>query len=220
MRNIFTFMLMGLFYCVTALGQSLYGYRIVPSAQQGMVSFSPETPSVVTSINNYREFDSFRFDYTTIVAGEFVKGDYYYSSLYGSTAIYPGTLTRLNTDNWEVVASRQCTDPYSWPYDMAALDDMSYDYTTDILYGLLYSATEAYLVKIDTKTLDYTYDPNVNLIRKGLRNFAFDLDGTCYAIGYDNNLYTLNPNTGAVVLIGSTDVDVTNSYRRGMAFNH
>ncbi|MDR1683779.1 MAG: hypothetical protein LBS25_10415, partial [Candidatus Symbiothrix sp.] len=223
MKKILTFMLFGWLCCTIAVGQqTLYGYRIVPSAKRGIISFSPEMPSVVTQVNTYRDFDAIRNEYMSIVAGEFVKGDFYYSSLYEmwSGAIYPGALVRLNTDNWEVVKLQRYTNLDDLPYYARALDDLSYDFTTNTLYGLIAYETGSYLVTIDRETLEYATPLGNTMILPAIRTMAFDVDGTCYAAGYDNQLYTLNVNTGAVTLVGDMEIDLTTSYRRAMGFNH
>jgi hypothetical protein len=215
MKKTLVFLLVLLVFS-TANGQTqLYGYRSYPVAGKGFVSFSPENPASVTQINSYRDFDDFRFDYNVIAAGEFVKGDFYYNSYYSSPggAEYPGSLKRIATDTWKVVDSAPTEgsdlDRYS-----VSLWDMSYDYSTNTLYGI---TSRSYLVTIDLNTLQ----PLVIIsIDKSLLTLAIDLYGTFYGIGRDANLYTVNKSTGVTTLVGSTGFTLTNAYYQSMTFDH
>lgn len=97
--------------------------------------------------------------------------------------------------------------------------DMTYDYSTDRVYGV--QSGNEYLATLDITTgavtrvakfSDGTSDP-IYVIA-----LAADLDGQLYAIATNDNFYTVDKTTAKCTLVGSTGIDA--AYDQSMAFDY
>lgn len=101
----------------------------------------------------------------------------------------------------------------------AHLGDMSFDYTTNTMYGLKSDNETLVTLDLNTgttttvgyfRTADYKYPYILTL--------AIDLNGQMYAIGTDDNFYAVDKTNAILTLIGSTGADA--AFTQSMEFDH
>jgi|GEM_PF-1651281 len=94
---------------------------------------------------------------------------------------------------------------------------MSIDYTSGILYGIGSdtAGSTMFLCAMDMDTGAVTQIGNFSVT---MLTFAIDVNGTAYGIASDGNLYTINLETAAITLVGSTGLSV--GYVQDMCFDY
>lgn len=99
------------------------------------------------------------------------------------------------------------------------LTDMTYDYTTNTMFGIASSAEK--LAKIDLKTSDVTLiDAFRNQASEAIYALALacDLDGKLYLISTGDTLYTVDKETAVCFPVGFLEADA--AFTQTMTFDH
>lgn len=106
---------------------------------------------------------------------------------------------------------------YSRPYQCS---DMTYDVTTGTMYGLQikYSgeAIDPTLIRID---LNNGKSSEIGTVSTPIAAIACNNWGELYGMGYNGNLYSIDKQSGALVLIGNTNIATDQSQAQSMEFD-
>lgn len=137
-------------------------------------------------------------------------GEYYDGRVYAYTATWysePRQFVVLDTITWAPVASAT-TEDY--------IQDMAFDYSSKMMFGLRATNTTSELVKISLTNGETELIGNTGI---NLHAMACSKDGILYAISSDGDLCTIDKATGIPTTIGNTGItDV--AYLQSMAFDH
>ena len=148
---------------------------------------------------------------TTVGAAPDTYGAAYaYGTIYGYTNT-DGCFFAIPFDDLansaDYVGSTQMTD--------LVIRSMSVDYTAGVLYGIATSNNDFCLVAID---MDSGAAETIGNLGVTMLAFAIDINGVAYGIASNGNLYTIDLETAAITLVGSTGQSV--SYVQDMAFDY
>jgi hypothetical protein len=176
----------------------LYGYRIYEdgSTVRSIVSFNSNTPGTVAVASNY-----------TDGAYSVASGEYYAGKLYLYTRPSSGTayhFVTLSTDTWTEVAKTNVT---------VVPNDLSYDYSTDILYAISGSPSVLSSVNLTTGALTA-----IRTLDRYYLTLSADLDGNLYGIDVSGNFVKINKAASAGTVIGFTGI--TPNYIQSASFDH
>lgn len=186
----------------------LFGYRVwdlVARPMQAFISFASNQPQNGSLVYPY---------YTpaapanTMNAGEYVNG-YFYGYTMAENHETGNTLrdfVKINT--------LTATDEFAIPISEIP-NDMAYDYTTNVMYGIFTPQGNSNLVTIDLETGAMTTIGSLNRLVIGL---ACNHDGELFIIDINGNLLAVNKQTAAVSFLGSTGI--LPNYVQSMAFDH
>lgn len=83
------------------------------------------------------------------------------------------------------------------------LQDMTFDYSTQTMYGLMFENGKSKIKKIDIKTGSMT---EVCILERTAGTLAADKNGTLYAISVTSSLYKIDKTTGQMSLIVDTNL--------------
>ena len=192
---------------------NLIGYRIeddsyTSHAERGFVAFSSANPENATQIKDYLP----QHNATLIQAGEYVNGDWYYYSLDEETYFpwtVPVAFVKLSTETWEETAT------VLFDTDVDVPRDMTYDYSTEVMYGIFIDD----LVTINLTTGELTTVGNFGLeYGPRMAAIACNLTGELYAVDTYANFYAVNKATGAATFIAATGMNP--DYLQTMTFDH
>lgn len=151
------------------------------------------------------------YDDALIIAAEHVN-----DKVYAYTATWYGEsrgLVEINPTTWTVEKNFPNPDDI---YDYVV--DMAYDGKTGTMFALVVPSDpdQVDLVKVNLKDASTMF---VGSISKVCRTLAADMEGHLYMIDSTGKLYSVNPETAAITLIGNTGVGAV-SYLQSMAFDH
>lgn len=197
-------------HVATGTGTTLYAFRNFqadkPSSYvTGPVTFNSDDPSVVNLIA----------DQTTlgrIYAGEYVNYKWY------ALITKPGTQSSVEglAEIDMLTGARKMIATNS---KAKQLTDMTYDYTTNTMYGIASSAEQ--LATIDLKTAEVTIISSFKNLKSEEvypLTLACDLDGELYAICTNDTLYNINKENAVCTPIGNVGADAI--FTQTMAFDH
>ena len=192
----------------TISAQTVYAYRCFQesSAQfskKGPVKYSVSDPKNVTLIADQTKLGS-------VYSGAYYNYKWYAQvTQLGTQSTVDGFYTIDMNDGTRTLIGKAG----------AHLGDMTYDYTTNTMYGLKSDNETLLTIDINTgatttvgyfRTADYKYPYILTL--------AADINGQLYAIGTDDNLYAVDKTNAILTLIGSTGADA--SFTQSMEFDH
>ncbi len=190
---------------------------------KGIVSFSLNDPSKLTSLYPIGE---------SAYAGCFGNGKYYFDRY------------RTVSDSWEHIAfstvdlaTGVVTDVKSWKDEIFVINDMAYDYTTNMIYAMgrnIYMDDFLAGFNFEYSSL-MTINPSTGVVKEVKQfidwnnaaltnptyyNLACDLNGTLYSVNQNGDLVILDrDNDFAEIRIGSTGVNPAHS-TQSMEFDH
>lgn len=96
------------------------------------------------------------------------------------------------------------------------LQDMTFDYSTRTLYGLMFEGGRSMVKKIDVKTGKMT---EVCTLEHTAGTLAADKDGTLYALSVNSTLYKIDKATGSMSIVVNTDLGGL-LHNQTMEFDH
>ncbi|MFA8298887.1 MAG: choice-of-anchor J domain-containing protein [Hyphomicrobiales bacterium] len=115
-------------------------------------------------------------------------------------------------DSWRLIDTDDGSTVFCGKADLV-LDEMAYDYSKDVLYGI----GDSKLYTIDLKT--YECKQVGEKFKEVISAFAIDTEGVGYVICEDENLYSIDLSTFTLTLIGHTGINNV-EYLQSMAFDH
>ena len=200
--------LIGAFSLGSISAQTIYAYRCFQESnaqfsKKGPVKYSVSDPKTVTLIADQTKLGS-------VYAGAYYNYKWYAQvTQLGTQKNVDGFYTIDMNDGTRTLISKQG----------AHLGDMTYDYTTNTMYGL--KSDNETLVTVDLNTGATTtvgYFKTASYQYPYILTLAADINGQLYAIGTDDNLYAVDKTNAIVTLIGSTGVDA--AFAQSMDFDH
>lgn len=182
------------------------------SGTPGIFKFNPYNVTTFSSVApNVRVYGG----------GTYANGTYYainYNET-TSTISLPSTLTLYNTKNsWAV------TSTYQGGSAESLASDLTYDPVTGNIYGVFYDANYSSCVRFGTLSLDtpvkgaYT-STLIALLPERMVAIAANQEGVIYTIGLSGKLYTLDKQTGAATVVGSTGVEGVSPFFQSACFS-
>jgi hypothetical protein len=178
---------------------TLYGYRISDNFiidPLAVVSFSTYNPKNVTVVSNYADGSNYG------QAGEYFDKHLYLFTRHNETS---GNFVKLSTENWSAVSST--------PVSMMT-SDMTYDYTTNTMYGVAYTMGANQLVTIDMETGEIT----IVGVAEYFNALACSLSGILYGVSSVGMFCSIDKTTGTITEIGATGESPL--FLQSMAFDH
>jgi hypothetical protein len=171
----------------------LYGYRVYDIEEPkpfGFISFQSNNPAGITRVNDYEPAQSL----TDMYAGEHINGYFYaYTATQSGPNLVPKNFIKISTETW--------TDVSVHPI-IARPRDLAYDYTTNVMYGIVGGAgTPSNLVTINLETGVMT---TVGTIGRLAYTLACSSEGSLFAVDADGFLCAINKTTAELNIIGST----------------
>ncbi|MDR0438506.1 MAG: choice-of-anchor J domain-containing protein [Bacteroidales bacterium] len=185
---------------VTLSGYRIFDVNLSDDAARGFVSFKSNNPENVTRENDYTP----PAPASNMHAGEYLDSVFYAYSV--SSTGQPVGFLKISTTDWTQISS---TSISNYP------DDMAYDHTTGIMYGVFREMfVSSRLVRINMETGAMT---QVGELGRGAVALACDEQGRLFIIDHLGNLCSVNKSTGATIIIGSTGIQPY--YTQSMAFD-
>jgi hypothetical protein len=172
----------------------LYGYRVYDIEDPkpfGFISFQSNNPAGVTRVNDYEPAQSL----TDMYAGEHINEYFYaYTATQSGPNLVPKNFIKISTETWTDVSVHPIT---------AMPRDMAYDYTTNVMYGVVGgSGAPSNLVTINLETGVMT---TIGTIGRLAYTLACSPEGSLFAIDADGFLCAVNKTTAELNIIGSTE---------------
>ena len=174
-RNLLSILLLCLTVCITKAQVTIYGFatNVNDEKQSGMVTFNSKTPTTMQRIKQVEEWAT---------AGAW-GGDAYYAML--SYATYPKGLYIIDLETSEMT---QVTD-YMYREDVRAAIEMSYDFTSGIMYMITVSDEDEKCTAFGTVDLKTGEQKTINKnMGRYLVGMAINKNGRVYGIDDDGTL--------------------------------
>jgi hypothetical protein len=174
----------------------MFGYRVYDAEEvspNGFVSFYSNNPANITRENDYEPAQAA----ASLYAGEYADGFFYtYSVTTSGPNIYPKSFIKISTDTW--------TDAFVKPI-VAAPRDMTYDFTTNVMYGIIATSTNdpSNLVTINMETGAMT---TIGTLGRHAVTLACSPEGVLFVVDAAGNLCTVDKTSGAVTVINFTGI--------------
>ena len=191
MKKIFQFAL-AVALMSTALGasaqQTAFGYTMLPSNTQTMISFTTDEPSAVTRLGGY------------------TKAEPRSGALVGSTLYMIGIDDDFNMWFYRMNTTTGESETIKKLGEATCPGDLSYDYSTSTMYFIANSEDIDGVSAIGTVNLEnggMTFTSNLPYYCKAI---AIDARGQMYALANNGYLLKVNKSTGDAEVIGSTGV--------------
>ena len=191
MKKIFQFAL-AVALTSTALGasaqQTAFGYTMLPSNTQTMISFTTDEPSAVTSMGGY------------------TKAEPRSGALVGSTLYMMGIDDDFNMWFYRMNTTTGESETIKKLGEATCPGDLSYDYSTSTMYFIANSEDIDGVSAIGTVNLEnggMTFTSNLPYYCKAI---AIDARGQMYALANNGYLLKVNKSTGDAEVIGSAGV--------------
>lgn len=184
---------------------TIYAYRTwqrsnPDNTDKGPVKFQSDNPASVTLIADQSKL------------GQIYAGTYYNYKWYAQVT-KPGTQTSLEGLYTIDTATGERTLITTAGRHLV---EMTYDYTTDTMYGVLSGAF--YLATIDLSTGEVKQIGKFDIPGEGgILALACDLSGQLYGISADDNLYRIDKATASCALVGGTGVNA--AFTQSMDFD-
>ena len=182
-RNLLSILLLCLTVCITKAQVTIYGFatNVNDEKQSGMVTFNSKTPTTMQRIKQVEEWAT---------AGAW-GGDAYYAML--SYATYPKGLYIIDLETSEMT---QVTD-YMYREDVRAAIEMSYDFTSGIMYMITVSDEDEKCTAFGTVDLKTGEQKTINKnMGRYLVGMAINKNGRVYGIDDDGTLVSIDKKTG------------------------
>jgi len=175
-------------------GIRLYGYRhdesVASNTTKSFVSFESTSPNIVDRTSDYVPSG----DASQIFSGEYVDGYIYgYTIKRELFMYYSRNFVKIDPKTW--------TEVYAIPVENFP-DDISYDYSSSTMYGVVYKSTGSELVTIDLATGQMNY---VGKSEQTFAAFACNTQGDLYGIDHiDGYLYEINKQDASTTFVATT----------------
>lgn len=177
----------------------LYGYRWDAYGNAGIVRMHSNIPEQTTFVKEVTPDDAL------INAGEYYNGRYYaYTSTWYSE---PRQFIEMDTITWIPTKSATTED---------FMQDMAYDYSSHMMYGIRVNGDQSELVTINLTNGQATSVGNTG---KNLHALACNKEGVLYGISDQGELCTLDKTAATPDVIGNTGIEDV-AYLQSMAFDH
>ena len=171
--------------------KTAYGYTMYPATSPAMISFDINAPSTTTSMGTYAKAEP--------RSGAAVKGKLYMM----------GVDDDFNTWFYCMDMSTGASETIKKLGDVTVPMDMSYDYSTEVMYSIANSETDDGVSALST--IDLTTGA-LNTVTNNLgfmcRAIAIDARGQMYLLDRNGVLHKANKSNGASEVIGSTGVQL------------
>ncbi|MDL2256728.1 choice-of-anchor J domain-containing protein [Bacteroidales bacterium OttesenSCG-928-I14] len=189
--------------CIPEEHITFYGYCLMSFANQAYNFISFNTADLFFPEPLAMFYDE---DETHIAtAGEYLDGYFY---MFTQTAEYTDRhLIQIDPKTWTEVSKVEVD---FCPFDI------TYDYSTQTMYGVVPKGNKSDLYIIDESTGEMSFVAAINEYVFGL---ACDLDGTLYAVLTGGAFASVDKKTGALTFIGETGFPYA-KYVQSMAFDH
>ena len=138
--------------------------------------------------------------------------EYYNGYIYGVTAAVPFRFWRAKMDGATMGPAEFISNSVRFTFG-----DMSYDYVTNVMYGLGTFNTKRAIFAIDLATGDTRMVTEISGTRKELLTLAFDRAGVCYGVDLTGTLYQISLKSGRAAVVG--DTGLTPDGAQSMAFD-
>ncbi len=205
-------------------GETAYGYLFgSKTGENGFVSFDIDNPQKLTVKNRV-------YSYIHPSAGEYVDGRIY------TYQVELGEISGISSDSWAVYDGETFKQiEQKNMYAMNRMVDMTFDYTTNTLYGLIedkyttgvVDATS--LCAIDMSTGEYTIIGSPGELKAidgygredidALITLACDADGQLYAMSHYRYFYKIDKHTAKLTQVGERHNLGTASQFQSMTFD-
>ncbi len=178
----------------------LLGYRWDAYGYAGIMKVQTNVPEAADYMLELTPNDAL------VIAAERVNGKLhaYTATWYGASCEF----VTIDPVTWTVEKAVENTDDY--------ILDLTYDHVNGQMYGLRPDGYDVHLATVDLATGVAT---SVGNLGTTIRTLACDLKGKLYGISSDGDLYTINPATAEITLVGATGVGKA-SYLQSMGFDH
>jgi len=189
-------------------GVTIYGYRNYQSGMptgfvSGPVKFLSNDPGNVTLIQDQTSLGR-------IYAGEYRNYKWYATTTKVGTQTSPENLVEIDM----ITGERKVIAPAS-----RQLYDLTYDYSTGIMYGILSQGEALATIDLATGVVTKVADlPPTGENYVYAAAIACDLDGELYMVSFNDNLYKLSKTDGTYELIGA--LGVNSAFTQTMGFDH
>lgn len=208
----------------TIAGETAYGYLFgSKTGENGFVSFDSENPQKLTIKDRV-------FSYIHPSAGEYVDGKIY------TYQVELGDISGITSDSWAVYDGETFKKiEQKNMYSMNRMVDMTFDYTTNTLYGLIEDRYTTGVIEatslcaIDMNTGKYTIIGSPGELKAldgynredtdGLITLACDADGQLYAMSHYRYFYKIDKHTAKVTQVGERHNLGTASQFQSMTFD-
>ena len=205
-------------------GETAYGYLFgSKTGENGFVSFDIDNPQKLTVKNRV-------YSYIHPSAGEYVDGRIY------TYQVELGEISGISSDSWAVYDGETFKRiEQKNMYAMNRMVDMTFDYTTNTLYGLIEDKYTTGVIEatslcaIDMNTGKYTIIGSPGELKAldgynredtdGLITLACDADGQLYAMSHYRYFYKIDKHTAKVTQIGERHKLGTASQFQSMTFD-